>query len=144
MVRMIATCCGLGRLPFMPGTWASLFSLIVYYFIHGYHLGFHIVVLLTIIAGFLVSGEAERQIGSKDAKEIVIDEFSAQLLVFAFLPFSVGTVVIGFILFRALDIYKPLFIRKIQDMRGSPGIMLDDIVAALIVNIILRIYVGMV
>lgn len=95
--------------------------------------------LSLIILGFLVSGEAERILNIKDAKCIVIDEVCGMLLSLIFIPYNIKTVIIAFILFRILDSLKPYPAARLQNLKGSPGIMADDIVAGLYTNIILQI-----
>ena len=45
----------------------------------------------------------------------------------------------GFVLFRFFDILKPLGINKLQRYPGGLGVVLDDLAAALAVNMSLRI-----
>jgi phosphatidylglycerophosphatase A len=47
----------------------------------------------------------------------------------------------GFILFRFFDMVKPLGIRKLEDLPGGTGVMLDDVLAGVYGNIILQIAV---
>jgi phosphatidylglycerophosphatase A len=62
------------------------------------------------------------------------------MLTLAFIPFSWTTMAVGFVLFRLFDILKPWPIRVVdQKLRGGLGIMLDDVIAAIIANIVLRL-----
>lgn len=101
-----------------------------------------IYILLTlslIILGFLVAGSAERIFNKKDAKSIVIDEVSGMLLSFILIPYNIKLVSISFVLFRILDALKPYPADRLQNLKGSAGIMGDDIVAGFYTNIILQI-----
>lgn len=142
MVKLLATCLGIGYLPVMPGTWASLAALGVYYILRNHPFPFSLLTFFLLILGVLVSAKAEDQIGTKDPHEIVIDEFSSQMLVFVFIPFNIATCAIGFVLFRVLDIFKLPPIRRLERLPGGWGIMLDDFVIAVFINIILRFYGG--
>jgi phosphatidylglycerophosphatase A len=56
------------------------------------------------------------------------------------LPFTLTTAVLGFILFRILDILKPFPIRMFdQRLSGGLGIVADDVVAGIFSNLIIRI-----
>ena len=96
-----------------------------------------------IILGFAVSGKAERMFNKKDAKCIVIDEVAGMLLSLMFLPFDIKFVIIAFVLFRLLDILKPYPANRIQELKGSIGIMGDDIVAGLYTNLIMLVVLKM-
>lgn len=139
MVRLLATCFYIGYLPLMPGTWASLAALFIWYLLRSYHLLYIGLTLFFLILGFWVSTKAEHELGSKDPKEIVIDEFSSQLLVFIFIPFNLINLFLGFLLFRILDIFKLPPIKKLHYLPKGWGIMLDDITVAIFVNLILQI-----
>jgi phosphatidylglycerophosphatase A len=46
---------------------------------------------------------------------------------------------VGFGLFRFFDILKPLGIRRIENLPGGWGIVLDDVLAAIYANLALRL-----
>jgi len=94
---------------------------------------------LLILSGFYVSSKTEDELGRKDPHEVVIDEFSAQLLVFAFLPYNVLYIAAGFIMFRILDVLKPPPVRRLESLPKGWGIMLDDLSIAVFINIVLQI-----
>lgn len=141
MVKLLATCCYIGYLPLMPGTWASIAALPIYYFLKGNHYLLLLLTLILLILGFWASSKFEEELKAKDPREIVIDEFSSQLLVFVFIPFSWANLLLGFFLFRILDVLKIAPVRKLQHFPRGYGIMLDDIAVAIFVNLILRVKV---
>ena len=51
--------------------------------------------------------------------------------------YTYGYVLAAFVLFRLLDIFKPLGIRKMENLKGGVGIMMDDILAGIYSFIIL-------
>ena len=56
------------------------------------------------------------------------------------LPFNLRSVVIGFIIFRAFDIFKPYPIRRMERrLSGGVGVVLDDVVAGIYSNLVLRL-----
>ena len=65
-----------------------------------------------------------------DPKEIVIDEFIGQSLVLVFLPLTYQNYILGFILFRFFDIYKPMPINYFEKKyQNAFGVIFDDIIA---------------
>ncbi|MGB8367139.1 MAG: phosphatidylglycerophosphatase A [Candidatus Babeliales bacterium] len=75
----------------------------------------------------------------EDPPEIVLDELAGCLITFWAIPLSTTSVIIGLLLFRFFDILKVGFIRYAEQLNGSWGIMLDDVIAALVANLILRL-----
>jgi phosphatidylglycerophosphatase A len=73
----------------------------------------------------------------RDPGCIVLDEFAAMPLVFLgtdglVTPERLPVLLFaGFALFRFFDILKPLGIRRLQDLPGGLGVLVDDLAAAL-------------
>jgi len=128
-----------GYFPFVPGTFASVIGLALYYLVKGNALIYGLLTLFLLILGFIVAGRAEKLFNKKDARYIVIDEVSGMLLCFLFLPYDIKWVIAGFFLFRLFDALKPYPVNSIQDLKGSPGVMCDDIIAGFYTNIVLQI-----
>ena len=70
---------------------------------------------------------------------VVIDEFAGQWLTFLFLPVDLMLLLAGFVLFRIFDILKPFPANHTQRISGGLGIMLDDLIAAIYAQAVLRI-----
>ena len=143
VIKFIASVFYVGYSPVVPGTNGALVGLIFYLFTLRSHLSFLILTAAVTVVGFLVSGRAEEIFGKKDAKQIVIDETAGMMLSFALIPYKMHYLVIGFILFRILDIIKPYPARSAENLHGSAGIMLDDIICAVYTNIALRIIIAL-
>lgn len=139
-VKIIASFFYLGYLPLIPGTFGSLAAIPLYYLIKDSISAYLLFTLLIVILGFLVSGRAEKAMGKKDARQIVIDEVGGMLLSLLFIPYSFKILVVGFFVFRLMDTLKPYPAGRIQHLKGSKGVMLDDIVAAIYTNIILHVF----
>ncbi|MFH1646041.1 MAG: phosphatidylglycerophosphatase A [Candidatus Omnitrophota bacterium] len=138
---MISSGLYLGYLPKAPGTFGSLLGLLIYLMLRDLRLIYIVVVVLLFIAGFLVSKRAEDIFDQKDSPKIVIDEIAALCFVYLFIEPTWLMVLLGFVLFRIFDIFKPFPIKRLQKIPGSLGVMLDDIVAAgytVVVLLILR------
>ena len=140
LIKILTSVFYIGYSKFVPGTLASLAGFLVYvFFIKGnaaLHLG--LTILVTII-GFGLSARAEEIFNKKDARQIVIDDFYGMWVSVLFLPYSFKLAVAGFILFRIMDGLKPYPIYKVEKINGSAGVMGDDLLAGIFVNITLQI-----
>jgi phosphatidylglycerophosphatase A len=151
IIVFIAEGFGAGRVPFAPGTfgtvvgfgWIYLLLLpqCIWIYLGGIVGGF--------FAAIWVGARAEKVLGKKDPGSIVIDEIAA--LPLAFLPAVLWSLkkgtpepfsffwsganillpVAAFLAFRFFDIAKPFGIRRVQDLPGGWGLVLDDFLAAL-------------
>ena len=137
-----------------PGTWGSLppaiaFGLLMYG-------GVPPVITVIAMAVMTVVGSMTclccasatvETLGKKDPGEVVMDEFAAQALTFLavplFLPRSLSAgesflfALAGFLLFRVFDIVKPGPIRRLEQLPGCWGILMDDLASGVISAIIL-------
>ena len=138
-VNLITSFFYLGHSPFMPGTMGSLGGLIVYFLVRNNDILYAFAILFLFTLGVLFAGEAEKVYKRKDPAMIVIDEACGMLLALFFVPFNLYSVILGFFIFRVLDILKPPPARRMERLTGSLGIMFDDIIAALYTNVILQI-----
>lgn len=138
LIKVLSTFFYLGYLPLAPGTFGSLAGILLFYLTKDNLFNYSLFTCALLILGFLVAGRQERILKTKDAKCIVIDEVGGMLLSLAFLPYDIKLVALGFLLFRILDTLKPYPASRIQDLKGSLGIMGDDIVAGLYTNIMLQ------
>jgi phosphatidylglycerophosphatase A len=98
-----------------------------------------ITILITIIGVW--SSSIVEPIWGKDPARVVIDEVAGMCIGMLFLPVNVKYLLCALILFRFLDIVKPLFIRKLEQLPAGWGIMMDDVLAGVYTNILLQIVV---
>ena len=142
--HIFATLFGVGLLPFAPGTWGSLFGLILFFYTNIYLSinvqFFYLLLLAIILVAILVCYFATKELSDneKDQKSIVIDELAGVWI--AFIPVS-GIVmmqdfltysVFAFLLFRVFDIWKPYPIGYIdKKIKNYLGVVLDALVAGL-------------
>ena len=145
MMVALATLGPLGRLP-APGTWGSAAGLLWWWLLvrpiadrHG--LGHQVAFcLLVVLAAVCICGVAAHLLGRKDPPEVVLDEAACMPLVFVGLgQASLPWVLVGFLLFRLLDIAKPLGIARLQSLPSGLGVVADDLAAALLANACLHL-----
>jgi phosphatidylglycerophosphatase A len=136
----IATCGYIGFVPFAPGTFGSAVGLVAFALVRG--TGSPVVEAVTILALFLIgiwSGtEAEHYFGGIDPAPVVMDEVVGMLITLAFLPVNWTGALVGFLVFRLLDVYKPWPAARFESLPGGLGVMADDGMAAIYGNIELR------
>ena len=135
----IATCGPLGYIPIAPGSSGALLGLVFFMGVSeiplagNYLSAIQAIAVVTVgIVGLWSSQRAIKYFNRKDPSPVVIDEVFGQMVTF------LGTsntgwqdLVIGFILFRVMDIFKPFPVRITEKLPGAWGIMLDDGVAGL-------------
>jgi len=140
-VLFLATGFFIGTVPFAPGTFGSIIGLPICFLISRLDiLTALICTILFILFAIWMAAAAERVLKKKDAGEIVIDEIAGLIVTFMGIPFTLKTVIVGFITFRVFDILKPFPIRLLEKkVAGGPGIVLDDVLAGLYANLILRL-----
>ncbi len=132
----------IGKIKYAPGTIASFFTCFLFLLlINIFNFGvLFFITLIIFIFSFISINYTSEIFKSDDPQEIVIDEVAGQLLVLLAIPVyeilyylpTIYYLVGAFLLFRLFDIWKPYPINYIDDnVSGSLGIMLDDIIAAI-------------
>ena len=143
MRRLAVFVCSFGYIgffPFAPGTVGSAAGVAVY--VAGRHLGVPFVELTAIIAlavaGIVLTRPCEEHLQCIDPGPIVIDEVMGMLITLFMIPVGWLGIVLGFLLFRALDVAKPFPARQLERLHGGFGVMADDAMAAVYANLLLR------
>jgi phosphatidylglycerophosphatase A len=140
---------GVGYIPIAPGTFGSLVGMGLYCvfgaqvaYVHGrlsqtagplYLLSPVVIAVLVGLVGVWAADLSEKFLRRKDPNCIVVDEVSGQYLAYlvALAPLNWKYLLLGFILFRVLDIWKPFPARQAESLPGGWGIMTDDWVAGI-------------
>lgn len=140
----IATVFGIGRVPLLPGTLASLAALPVGWWIAviGGWMTLLAAAFWVTLLGIWAGGRHAKFAGKKDPSECVIDEVAGQwiaLLPIAFTGrlFNPPLLAVAFLLFRFFDILKPWPIYRLQNYSGGLGIMLDDVAAGIAAGVLI-------
>lgn len=141
MVLFLATGCYTGYSPFAPGTTGTLAAIPIYFFLSRLSPLYYMLILVgSIYVAIWASDRAEVILQSRDCRHIVIDEIVGFIVTMFLVPPTLGNILGGFFLFRALDIIKPFPIRALEErVRGGYGVVLDDIVAGIYANLIFHV-----
>jgi phosphatidylglycerophosphatase A len=134
----IATCAHVGYVPVAPGTFGSAVGLLVYYVVRrqgsaGVEVG--VLAAVTVI-GLWSATEAEHHFGGIDPGPVVIDEVVGMLMTLALHPVNIAGAIIGFLIFRVLDVVKPWPARRLEHLPGGFGVVLDDLMAGVYGNLL--------
>jgi len=140
----------IGKIKYAPGTFASLFTCVLFLFLintFNFSTLFLITSIIFIYSFFAINNSFE-EFKSEDPQEIVIDEVVGQMLVLIAIPVYetlyplpfIYYCLVSFLLFRLFDIWKPFPVNYADNnISGSLGIMLDDIIAAIYSILILTL-----
>jgi len=139
---LLATGCFTGYIPFAPGTFGSIAGLPLCFLLSRTKLPVAILfILIFIFFAIWISTQAEKILKQNDPGCIVIDEIAGIMVTFLGLPFNTISVVAGFAAFRFFDILKPFPVRSMErKFAGGTGIVLDDIAAGILSNLVLRLF----
>jgi len=135
----IATCAHVGYAPVAPGTFGSAVGLVVYYLVRrqastAVELG---AIALILVVGLWSATEAEHHFGGIDPGPVVIDEVIGMLITLALHPVNVAGAILGFFIFRVLDVVKPWPARRLELLPGGFGVVLDDVMAGVYGNLLM-------
>jgi len=145
--KTLATFFGAGYAPVAPGTAGALLAGIMVYIWQYFNpdaltygwlwVG---ITFITFSVGVYATDQLEPEWG-KDPSKVVIDEAIGMWISILFLPVNIYFLLLGFVLFRIFDIWKPLYIRRLEKLKGGWGVMLDDVLAGIYANLILQLVV---
>mgnify|MGYP006168876241 FL=1 len=139
---------GLGKIKFIPGTFGSLATtIILFYLFHKLNISSNIILIgwvIIFIYSFYAVSTHTKDSKNKDPGEIIIDEFLGQSIPIYLYEISHGTTkesneaivyyTLFFILFRYFDIMKPFPVNFFdKNFKNSFGVIMDDICAGLYV-----------
>ena len=142
-VHFLAFGFGSGLAPKAPGTFGTLAAIPLYLLLSQLSLPVYVVVLvLASLLGIWLCGKTAKDLGVHDHPGIVWDEFCGYWLTMLAAPAGWLWIIVGFILFRLFDIWKPWPI-SLADKRmpGGMGIMVDDLIAGLYALIVMQVIV---
>ena len=136
----VATCGYLGYVPIAPGTFGSALGLGVFFAVRETaSVPVEIAAIAILFAVGVWSGTmAEHHFGGIDPGPVVIDEVVGMLITLAFIPVTLAGAVVGFLVFRVLDVVKPWPSARFEKLPGGLGVMADDGMAAIYGNLLMQ------
>lgn len=152
--KWIVTLGGVGLVPGMPGTYASVIAAAAFYalcrtihfFVYPLIIG---MALIAAAVSIWLYPWTEKHFKRRDPSQFVLDELVGQWTTLLLLPIletlhspvttegdsaaspSVAYIIAGLFLFRAFDVAKPFPIRDVERLPGAAGLLLDDVVAGI-------------
>jgi len=157
---ILSTFFGVGYIKFAPGTFASLITSIIFFYLFRFYISIEnfIILCLVNILVFAYSLYAietlENQFEQKDARQIVIDEAIGQsipIFLIEYITFlqtqsfgaDIYLYIASFFLFRFFDILKPFPIRYFdKNYKNSFGILFDDVLAGVYTLVVLLLLIN--
>jgi len=139
-VHLLAFGFGSGLSPKAPGTAGTVVALLIYLPMSQLSLPLYILATaVATLAGVWLCGATSRDLGVHDHGGIVWDEFAGFWITMIAAPASWLSLLLGFVLFRILDILKPWPIKWVDaKIHGGLGIMLDDVLAGIMAALCLQ------
>lgn len=138
---LLGTVAGVGYIPFLPGTLGTMVGVAIYVMFSRFFpqtISYIMMLAVFLAGGIWVSTKCNQHFEGDDNSSIVIDELVGFLITMFLVPFSLRFILLGFILFRVIDITKPFKIGRIEKISGGWGIMGDDIAAGILANLIIQ------
>lgn len=131
----------IGYAPVAPGTIGSIAGLAVYFALRSTGAGplaDALVIAVLFGLGVWSGTHAERYFGGTDPGPGVIDEVVGMLITLFLIPPTAAMIVLGFFVFRALDVLKPYPANRLERLHGGLGMMADDAMSAVYSNLVLQ------
>ena len=130
LARVLATWFGCGYFPVAPGTVGAAAAVVISWWLRWGAVPNLLAGLTAGIVGIWAATLEARNSGRKDPGHIVIDEVAGQWITLAgATAISWQALLLGFLLFRLFDIWKPAPVRQLEAIPEGAGIMADDIMA---------------
>ena len=142
--KIIASVLGIGLIGKGSGTIAAAAGVLIWYYFELATVPPHVVgigLLLLCVLGIIVGNRVEEAWGV-DSSRVVIDELAGMGIALWAIPEGWEYVIVAFLLFRVLDIAKPLGIARMEKLPKGWGVMADDILAGVYANLLLQVVAG--
>ena len=139
LAKLISTFFYAGYFPVARGTFASLITLVIIWFLIPSF--FYILIPISVGLFFISvwSSTLGEEFFGKDGKPIVIDEVTGMVISLIFVPAGIVPYAGVFLLFRFFDVIKPPPARWMERLKGGWGVTMDDVVAAIYANLYLQL-----
>jgi phosphatidylglycerophosphatase A len=136
----IATCGYIGYAPVAPGTFGSAAGLLVFMAVRstGSYAAEGAAIVILFLIGVWSGTQAEHHFGGIDPAPVVMDEVVGMLITLAFIPVNWMGALVGFLVFRLFDVFKPWPAARFERLPGGLGVMADDGMAAVYGNLVMH------
>lgn len=143
LAKLFASLFGLGFLKPMPGTYASLVVFVIGYSLYKYFTLTSAVIIFIIL--FLISYYSVVKLTKnsldKDPAWIVIDEVLGSILILIFIPYSLLSFFLAFIIFRLFDGQNLWPVNLFNKIKTPLGVIADDLVAGVVAIVITQLII---
>ena len=119
---------GVGLLPIIPGTWGSAFGVVLVLLTYWNPVLYVTTFLAVLALGYWAVSKLDLS-HDKDPQFVVVDEVCGIFITFFAIKLNFLVLIIGFVLFRIMDIIKPPPARQFEKLPGYWGILCDDLAA---------------
>jgi len=142
MILILATWFGSGRISIAPGTAGTLAALPLVFLLAQFHSWPALILTgVFLCCAVWIADRAQKLLAQDDPGLIVIDEVAGLIVSLLWVPLSFLNILSGLLLFRLFDILKPYPIKKLENLPGGFGIVLDDVLAGIYANLALRLMI---
>ncbi len=140
-IQFLAVGFGSGLAPKAPGTFGTLAAIPLFIMLSSLPVTAYIAVVIVLsVLGVYICDKAAKAAGVHDHPAIVWDEFIGYFITMILAPVTWQAIVVGFVLFRIFDIFKPWPISYLDKyVHGGLGIMIDDILAGIFALICMQL-----
>ena len=136
----VGTVGGAGFFPIAPGTVGSAIGVVVYLLTAHWPAMWQVALFLGIsLVGTWGAHGTAHALKREDPGPVIVDEVAGQLLTLMLTGVGLFGAIVGFFIFRVMDIVKPWPARNFEALHGGVGIMADDLMAGVYGNIVMWI-----
>jgi len=141
-LKVLGTWFGCGLVPVAPGTVGTLGAIpLVWWLQKQGELPYLFITLLLVVFAIAVAQIYEETVATDhDPAEFVLDEVVGFLVTMALVPFTWPYILLGFVVFRFLDMVKPWPISWVdRNVPGGFGAVADDLVAGILASLFMQV-----
>jgi phosphatidylglycerophosphatase A len=134
----VGTFFGTGLMKPGPGTYGSVAAMLLWVVAAlfwggvGWAVGTAIAAVVAVAIGIPAATIVAREAGREDPQFVVVDEVAGQWIALIGARPDWAHALVALALFRLFDIWKPWPVRRLEQLPGGWGIMLDDVAAGLL------------
>ncbi len=138
LLRLVGSGLGSGYAPVASGTVGSAIGLLIWILLPSLTAYQQIAFVgVTFLIGVPICTQMEKTYGY-DPSQATFDEFVGQWTALILLPKTLPYLAASFLIFRALDVWKPFPARGSQKLPGGWGIMIDDLIVGVYTCLLLH------